>query len=313
LKILITGGTGFIGSHLTQFLKKDNDITIYDVKKPIEKDVKFILGDILDEQKILQSFQDFDAIIHLAATVGVKNTETNPVLTLNTNILGTKNILEACKKHNIKKVILASSSEIYGEPRKVPIDETQTPIPITTYGISKLASEEYLKSYAKTCGFNYSILRFFNVVGPKQSSRFVLPEFIKNALNNKPLVIHGNGLQIRAFCHIADICQGIEKSICKGDGEIFNIGNDLEPITIENLAKKVISVLNSQSTIKYISFEKSGRNREQEIMTRIPSIQKAKKILSYRPEHNLKEIINSIAEQQNIVDFEDDSQSIQDT
>tara|TARA_B100000678_G_scaffold118090_1_gene99122 strand:- start:315 stop:1256 length:942 start_codon:yes stop_codon:yes gene_type:complete len=313
LKILITGGTGFIGSHLTQFLKKDNDITIYDVKKPIEKDVKFILGDILDEQKILQSFQDFDAIIHLAATVGVKNTETNPVLTLNTNILGTKNILEACKKHNIKKVILASSSEIYGEPRKVPIDEIQTPIPITTYGISKLASEEYLKSYAKTCGFNYSILRFFNVVGPKQSSRFVLPEFIKNALNNKPLVIHGNGLQIRAFCHIADICQGIEKSICKGDGEIFNIGNDLEPITIENLAKKVISVLNSQSTIKYISFEKSGRNREQEIMTRIPSIQKAKKILSYRPEHNLKEIINSIAEQQNIVDFEDDSQSIQDT
>ena len=313
MKILITGGTGFIGSHLTQFLKKDNDITIYDVKKPIEKDVKFILGDILDEQKILQSFQDFDAIIHLAATVGVKNTETNPVLTLNTNILGTKNILEACKKHNIKKVILASSSEIYGEPRKVPIDETQTPIPITTYGISKLASEEYLKSYAKTCGFNYSILRFFNVVGPKQSSRFVLPEFIKNALNNKPLVIHGNGLQIRAFCHIADICQGIEKSICKGDGEIFNIGNDLEPITIENLAKKVISVLNSQSTIKYISFEKSGRNREQEIMTRIPSIQKAKKILSYRPEHNLKEIINSIAEQQNIVDFEDGSQSIQDT
>ena len=313
MKILITGGTGFIGSHLTQFLKKDNDITIYDVKKPIEKDVKFILGDILDEQKILQSFQDFDAIIHLAATVGVKNTETNPVLSLNTNILGTKNILEACKKHNIKKVILASSSEIYGEPRKVPIDEIQTPIPITTYGISKLASEEYLKSYAKTCGFNYSILRFFNVVGPKQSSRFVLPEFIKNALNNKPLVIHGNGLQIRAFCHIADICQGIEKSICKGDGEIFNIGNDLEPITIENLAKKVISVLNSQSTIKYISFEKSGRNREQEIMTRIPSIQKAKKILSYRPEHNLKEIINSIAEQQNIVDFEDDSQSIQDT
>ena len=313
MKILITGGTGFIGSHLTQFLKKDHDVTIYDIKKPIEKDVKFILGDIIDGQKILQSFQDFDTVIHLAAAVGVENTETNPILTLNTNILGTKNILEACKKHNIKKVILASSSEIYGEPRKVPIDETQTPIPITTYGISKLASEEYLKSYAKTCGFNYSILRFFNVVGPKQSSRFVLPEFIKNALNNKPLVIHGNGLQIRAFCHIADICQGIEKSICKGDGEIFNIGNDLEPITIENLAKKVISVLNSQSTIKYISFEKSGRNREQEIMTRIPSIQKAKKILSYRPEHNLKEIINSIAEQQNIVDFEDDSQSIQDT
>ena len=313
MKILITGGTGFIGSHLTQFLKKDHDVTIYDIKKPIEKDVKFILGDIIDGQKILQSFQDFDTVIHLAAAVGVENTETNPILTLNTNILGTKNILEACKKSNIKKVILASSSEVYGEPKKVPIDETQTPIPITTYGISKLASEEYLKSYAKTCGFSYSILRFFNVVGPKQSPRFVLPEFINNALNNKPLIIHGNGLQIRAFCHITDICQGIEKSISKGDGEIFNIGNDLEPISIENLAKKVISVLNSQSIIKYISFEKSGRNREQEIMTRIPSIQKAKKILSYEPKNNLKQIIISIVEQLNIVDFEDGSQSIQDT
>ena len=313
LKILITGGSGFIGSHLTRFLKKDHDITIYDVKKPIEEDVQFILGDVANEQKILETFQDFDTIIHLAAAVGVENTETNPVLTLNTNILGTKNILEACKKNNVKKVILASSSEVYGEPKKVPIDETQTPIPITTYGISKLASEEYLKSYAKACDFKYSILRFFNVVGPKQSSRFVLPEFVNNALNNKPLVIHGNGLQIRAFCHIADICQGIEKSISKGDNEIFNIGNDLEPITIEDLAKKVISVLNSQSTIKYISFEKSGRNREQEIMTRIPSIQKAKKILSYEPKNNLKQIIISIVEQLNIVDFEDDSQSIQDT
>jgi len=296
LKILITGGTGFIGSHLTRFLKNKHEITIYDVKKPIDEDVEFILGDITDDQKILQSFQDFDIIIHLAAAVGVGITETDPIWTLNTNILGTKNILESCKKNNIKKVILASSSEVYGEPKKVPIDETQTPMPITTYGISKLACEEYLKSYAKTYGFNYSVLRFFNVVGPKQSSRFVMPEFVNNALNNKPLVIHGDGLQIRAFCHIEDVCQGIEKSISKGDDDTFNVGNDLEPISIENLAKKVISVLNSQSTIKYVSFEKSGRNREREIMTRIPSIQKAKKILSYEPKNSLTQIIHSIAD-----------------
>jgi UDP-glucose 4-epimerase len=266
------------------------------VKKPIDEDVEFILGDITDDQKILQSFQDFDIIIHLAAAVGVGITETDPIWTLNTNILGTKNILESCKKNNIKKVILASSSEVYGEPKKVPIDETQTPMPITTYGISKLACEEYLKSYAKIYGFNYSVLRFFNVVGPKQSSRFVMPEFVNNALNNKPLVIHGDGLQIRAFCHIEDVCQGIEKSISKGDSDTFNVGNDLEPISIENLAKKVISVLNSQSTIEYVSFEKSGRNREREIMTRIPSIQKAKKILSYEPKNNLTQIIHSIAD-----------------
>ena len=296
MKILITGGTGFIGSHLTRFLKNKHEITIYDVKKPIDDDVEFILGDITDEQKILQSFQGFDIIIHLAAAVGVGITETDPIWTLNTNILGTKNILESCKKNNIKKVILASSSEVYGEPKKVPIDETQTPMPITTYGISKLACEEYLKSYAKTYGFNYSVLRFFNVVGPKQSLRFVMPEFVNNALNNKPLIIHGDGLQIRAFCHIEDVCQGIEKSLSKGDGYTLNVGNDLEPISIENLAKKVISVLNSQSTIEYISFEKSGRNREREIMTRIPNIQKAKKILSYEPKNNLTQIIQSIAD-----------------
>ena len=296
MKILITGGSGFIGSHLTRFLKKDHDITIYDIKKPIEEDVKFILGDVTDEQKILKSFKGFDIIIHLAAVVGVGITESDPPSTLNINILGTKNILEACKKNGVKKVILASSSEVYGEPKKVPIDETQIPIPITTYGISKLACEEYLKSYAKTYGFSYSILRFFNVVGPQQSSSFVIPEFVNNALKNKPLIIHGDGLQIRAFCHIADVCQGIEKSISKGDYETINIGNDLEPISVENLAKKIITILNSQSTLKYIPFEKSGRNRKQEIMTRIPSIQKAKRILSYEPKNNLMQIINSIAD-----------------
>ena len=180
--------------------------------------------------------------------VGVGITETDPIWTLNTNILGTKNILESCKKNNIKKVILASSSEVYGEPKKVPIDETQTPMPITTYGISKLACEEYLKSYAKTYGFDYSVLRFFNVVGPKQSSRFVMPEFVNNALNNKPLVIHGDGLQIRAFCHIEDVCQGIEKSLSKGDGDTLNVGNDLEPI----------SCIEDPSCIGYVSIVTIG-------------------------------------------------------
>ena len=297
MKILITGGAGFIGTHLTQFLKKDYDITVFDVQKSMEGDFTFILGDVNDEKKLLQAFHGIDVVIHFAAAVGVENTETEPITTLNTNIIGTKNVLESCVKNNIKKVILASSSEVYGEPKILPIDENQVPMPVTGYGISKLASEEYVKTYAKTYGLQYSILRFFNVIGQRQSPKFVFPEFINNALKNERITIHGNGLQIRAFCHVDDICQGIQKVISKGDNETFNLGNDSEPISIENLAKKIISVLNSQSSIGYIPFEKSGRKRATEIMSRIPNIQKAKKLLSYEPKMDLQYSIRDVAKQ----------------
>tara|TARA_B100000029_G_scaffold479742_1_gene527077 strand:- start:3728 stop:4669 length:942 start_codon:yes stop_codon:yes gene_type:complete len=313
MKILITGGAGFIGSHLTKLLSVDNDVIIYDIKPSKQKNVKSIVGDVNNFQKNFEYSEDIDIVIHLAASVGVENTETDPIMTMNSNILGTKNVLEFCKNNNVKKIILASSSEVYGEPIKIPIEESQTPIPITTYGISKLASEEYVKSYAKMHGLKYSILRFFNVVGPNQSRRFVLPEFINNALANKPLLIHGEGSQIRAFCHISDICQGIKKAISDGDGEIINIGNDLEPITIENLAKKVISKLDSTSQIEYIPFENSGRKRDKEILTRFPSIQKAKKLLQYQPKINLEKIISDIAQNSEPIDFVNSSQSIEDT
>ena len=313
MKILITGGAGFIGSHLTQLLSVDHEVIIYDIQEPKQKNVDFIIGDVNDAQKNLESCKDIDIVIHLAASVGVENTETDPIMTLNSNILGTKEILEFCKNTNVKKIILASSSEVYGEPIKIPIEESQIPIPITTYGISKLAGEEYVKSYAKMHGLRYSILRFFNVVGPNQSKRFVLPEFINNAHENKPLLIHGKGSQIRAFCHISDICQGIKKSITGGDGEIINIGNDLEPITIENLAKKTISLLNSKSQLEYIPFENSGRKRDNEILTRFPSIQKAKELLNYEPKIKLEEIILDISQNSKPVDFVNSSQSIEDT
>ena len=295
MKILITGGSGFIGLRLYKLLKNKFHVTIFDIRQPVESEVNFISGSIHDDQKLSESIQGKDIVIHLAAAVGVKNTETNPITTLDTNIIGTKKILENCAKHKIKKIIFSSSSEVYGEPKKIPTDELQTPIPITTYGISKLAGEEYVKTFAKTYNFKYSILRFFNAVGPGQSLQFVLSEFINNALNDKPISIHGTGLQIRAFCHVDDICQGIENSISKGDNELFNIGNDSEPISIENLAKKVKRILNSKSEIKFIPFNISGRSRKVEILSRVPNINKAKKLLSYEPQFDLERSVRSIS------------------
>ena len=293
-RIFLTGGSGFIGTHLVELLKDSYDITVFDIHPP-SSNVNFIEGDIGDTQKISDAMSDHDVVIHLAASVGVKATEEEPIKTMNTNLLGTKNLLDACSQNNIEKIIFSSSSEVYGEPNKIPIDELQLPIPVTTYGVSKLAAEEYVRVFSEKFGFKYTILRFFNAVGTNQADSFVLTEFIKNAVKNTPIIIHGTGLQIRAFCDIKDICQGISSSISKGDNEIINIGNDAEPISIENLAKKIITIIKSKSEIKFIPFNESGRNRNVEILSRIPNIKKAKKLLSYEPKYDLEHSITSIS------------------
>lgn len=297
MKIGITGGSGFIGTHVVNMLKTKHDIVVFDRTKPKIEGIKFISGNIVDDS-IKEVFEKCDIIIHLAAAVGVKITEEDPVLTLDTNILGTKNVLEACKENNVKKIILASSSEVYGEPLKTPIDETDPVIPITNYGASKVAAEEYVKAYSSRFGIKYSILRFFNAYGPGQSKDFVIPEFVSKASKNEPILIHGSGSQIRAFCHVNDIVNGISLSIENGDNEIMNIGNDNEPITIFELAKKIVSITNSKSDIRFVPFADSNRKRNREIINRIPDIRKAKKILSYEPEISLNEGIISVLKEE---------------
>ena len=295
MKIFVTGSSGFIG---TNFVKRNQDkhkITLYDLVQPKNLNSNFIEGSILDYEKILEGTREQDVIIHLAAKVGVKKTEDDLISTLDTNILGTRNILRACRENKIKKIIFSSSSEVYGEAKIVPIKETENPTPITTYGVSKLVSEEYIKSYSKKFGIKYSILRFFNVTGPNQTKNFVLPEFVYNAKNDLPIKIHGSGKQVRAFCHVDDICQALEKTLYAGDSDVFNIGNDTEPITIFELAERVIKEMNSKSKIEFQKFEDSGRNRSKEILNRFPSIEKAEKILSFKPVLDLKNSIRSIA------------------
>ncbi len=281
-KIVITGGTGFIGSNIADRLKKVHDITIFDLKKPVANGLKFLKGNINEYNDVKNCLQGFDIVIHLAASLGVINTEENPVSTLDTNIFGTRNVLEACRVNKIKKIIFSSSSEIYGEPIKTPIEEKDGPIPITMYGISKLAAEEYIKSYSKNFGLKYTIFRLFNVYGDQQEIAWVIPEFVTKAIKNKDIIIHEDGTQIRAFSHVSDVAKAFEFGLEKGNDEIINIGNNTEPISIKELANKIIRISKSKSKIKFIPFKESKRNRN-EIIVRIPSVEKAKKILGFKP------------------------------
>ena len=287
MKIIVTGGSGFIGTDICRLLKKDHEIIVFDTQKP-KLETKFRQGDIKNFKDVTDALRDCDLVIHLAATLGVVHTEENPIKTLDTNTGGTRNVLEACRINNVKKIILSSSSEVYGEPSKIPIEESETPIPITIYGVSKLAAEYYTKSYAKVYGIQYTIFRLFNVYGAEQANNWVIPEFVSKAVKNEDIVIHGDGSQMRAFCYVTDVSNAFSSVLEKGNGEIYNIGNGSEPISIKELAQRVISVTNSKSSIKFTPFENSKRNRI-EILFRAPSTEKALKQLGYEPKISLNE------------------------
>ena len=286
MNIAITGGAGLIGTELCKIFNQKHNVTVLDFKEPKISEINFIKIDIENTQEIIDSTKEMDVIIHLAAALGVIETEKNPVRTLDVNSIGTKNVLEACRTNNIKKIIFSSSSEIYGEPEHIPIKETDRITPITTYGISKLMAEEYIKSYSKAHGISYTIFRLFNVYGEEQANRWVVPEFVKKIVNDDEVTIHGDGNQIRAFCHVSDIANAFSYALEKGDNQIFNIGNNLEPISIKELANRIISLSKSKSQIKFISFDDSSRNRK-EIINRAPDISKAMEILEYKPKVTL--------------------------
>ena len=297
MKIIVTGGSGFIGSNVVKYLSKNHEVKIFDFKKPDNLDNEFIQGDITDSKHVINSIKDCDVVIHLAATLGVVNTETNPVLTLDTNLGGTINVLEACKINKIKKIIFSSSSEVYGEPLKIPMDEDDKPIPMTTYGIAKFAAEEYIKAYSKTFGLEYTLFRLFNVYGDQQATDWVLPEFVSKAISNKDIIVHGDGLQTRSFCYVTDISNAFSLTLDKANGQLINIGNNHEPITIKELANKIIELSNSKSSVKFIPFEETKRNRS-EILIRVPNIEKAEKLLDYVPKISLEEGILKVIKKQ---------------
>jgi len=308
-KVLVTGGGGFIGTiMLNKLLEKNFEVKAFDLgiqfeeENPPPEGAEVYKGSILDKNDLMKAIKGCDYVIHLAAALGVKRTEEERLATLNINIQGTVNVLEACVQDNIKKIVFSSSSEVYGEQTKLPIYEDNPLNPKSIYAVTKLAGEEYLRAFNQRYGLNYSVIRFFNVYGPGQVAEFVMPKFIYMVRNDIPPKIYGKGNQTRAFCYVEDAVEGMYLSLTndKANSDVFNIGNDTEPITMEGLAKRIIKISGKDIEPEYIPLEKSDRTEKREIVKRIPDISKARKVLGYEPKISLDEGIKRTLNQASI-------------
>lgn len=314
-KVLITGGAGFIGTALARNLAaKGLEIKIFDLDfqshlSLYEKignypNIERVRGSVLDSTALCNAARGCDYVVHLAAMLGVKRTEAKRMECLDINILGTINVLEACLKEKVEKILFSSSSEVYGEVSGAPVKEDSQKHPVSVYGVTKLAGEEYMRAYAERYGLKYAITRFFNVYGPGQVAEFVMPRFIKNVLENKPPIIYGDGSQIRAFCFVEDAVEGAAKALLSaaGDNQIFNIGNDTEPIVMKDLAKKIITLSSTKLEPEFLPMAESDRKPEREILRRIPCIDKARDILKYEPQFSLDQGIKSVLDTNCIIE-----------
>jgi len=301
-KILITGGAGFIGSSLADALLKndnnhvvivDNLLTGKKAKIPNHSNCTFINCDVNNFRTISSIMQShrFDYVFHYAAVVGVKRTLKNPLLVLD-DIQGIKNILELCKNTGVKRIFYASSSEVYGESVSYPQDEEKTPLNSRLpYAVVKNVGESFCRSYKQEFGLNYTLFRFFNTYGPKQSADFVVSKFIKAAIHNDPITIYGNGSQSRTFCYISDNIDACVNAFYDNKilNDVVNIGNAIE-YSILDLAKIIIKVCKSKSEIIHLDELKEG-----DMKRRKPDIGKMKQILN-RPLLDLEEGLNKIIE-----------------
>ena len=292
MKIVVTGGAGFIGLHLVNhLLKEENQITILDnfsnsdknlTKILQHKNLKIIEGDIRKINDVNNCLKEQDIVIHLAAKISVSESILNPSETFEVNVDGTKNVLEACKRSNIKKVIIASSAAVYGESvPKIKLKENTKTNPISPYGKSKLVMEQEIRKNNINC----IILRFFNIFGIGQTSEYagVITKFIEMISTNKPLEIFGDGMQTRDFVSINDVVESIYDAIKNGENGTYNIASG-KAITINELAKFMISLSRKDLEIHHIS-EKHGNIRYSEA-----DISLAKSEIKYVPKLGLNEI-----------------------
>src|SRR5712692_6004203 len=314
VRYLITGGAGFIGSHLAERLLEQGDrvVLLDNLSTGSMENIRHLKGssrmeyhlDAIENRHLLAELvDDADVIVHLAAAVGVRLIVESPVRTIETNVNGTQMILEtACKKR--KLVLTASTSEVYGKNTNVPFHEDADLVlgPTTkgrwSYAASKALDEFLALSYWKEKKLPVIVVRLFNTVGPRQTGRYgmVLPNFVKSALDNSTISIYGSGKQSRCFCDVRDTVEGLihlmdtDRSI----GEVINVGNT-EEITIEALAQRVKERTGSSSPIEYVPYDQAYEPGFEDMMRRVPSVEKLHALTGFRPRTPLNEIIDRVA------------------
>ena len=316
MKVFITGGAGFIGSHLCDALVAEGkEVTILDnlstgSKKNIahlEGKIKVFQGDIR-EQKLVESLVgNCDLVLHMAAALGVDNILENPIESISTNYHGSEIVLNAATRFD-KRIFIASTSEIYGKNPKQPLSESDDRVVGTpqklrwTYSDAKALEEATAYSLFLSKGLKVTTIRFFNTVGPRQTGKYgmVIPRFVQAAVENKPINIFGDGSQTRVFCHVNDATKAIsllatnDKSI----GEVFNVGG-IGEVSIFDLAKKIVQKLNSKSKINFIDYADAYQIGYEDMQRRVPDISKIKTLTGWQPENTLDNIISDVSKEYN--------------
>jgi UDP-glucose 4-epimerase len=314
MKILVTGGAGFIGSHLVERLIKDgNSVTVIDnfatgTKSNLSnlldcEDFTFIEGSIIDTNKLNPLIKDADYVFHLAAAVGVLNIVKNPLVSLLTNIRGTENVLEAADKTKTP-VYLTSSSEVYGKNISDSLMEGDNRIlgsPITlrwSYSEAKAIDESLAYAYFIEKKLETRIVRFFNTVGPRQLGAYgmVVPRFVKAALANEAITIYGDGSQTRCFAHVNDVVDAVMATAFADNtiGKVINIGNNFE-ISINELAKKIIGETGSNSEIVYVPYSEAYGDGFEDMERRVPNIDLINQLVGWKPKRDLSTMIADIS------------------
>lgn len=314
MKILITGGAGFVGSHLADKLHAvGHDITVidnlstgrYSNVEHLEGKERFrlIIDTVLNAKLMEELIRDADRVYHMASAVGVRLIMEHPVQTIETIFRGTDIVLGFCARYR-KRVLIPSTSEVYGKSTQVPFAEDNDIIKGSTskhrwaYACAKELDEFLALAHWKESRLPVVVVRLFNTVGPRQTGQYgmVVPNFVRAAVRNEPLIVHGDGSQSRCFGHVADIVSGLVKLLetpaCFG--QVINIGND-EEISIAGLAEKAIAMTGSSSRIDFIPYEVAYGEGFEDMQRRVPSLEKAGRLIGYKPTRTLEDIINDVA------------------
>lgn len=313
MRILITGGAGFIGSHLADVIvaRGDEVVALDNFStgsasniEHLKSRIQIVDGDIRDNDLIDKITAGVDLVLHMAAALGVNTILNSPLESMSTNVAGSEVVLNAASHHN-KRIVIASTSEIYGKNPKQPLSETDDrvvgPPQIIrwSYSDAKAIEEAMATALHQERGLKVTTVRLFNTVGPRQTGRYgmVVPRFVLAAIKNAPLVVYGDGKQSRVFCHVADAVEAIlalaafEPAI----GEVFNVGGEGE-ITIHDLAAKVVRQTGSHSTIEYLPYNKAYPAGFEDMQRRVPDTSKIRATIDWNPTRDLEKIIADVVE-----------------